>query len=60
MTTNDGYIETDEAGNVTVHAPTATAAASALTPGVETQAPEFIVYMHEGKPVLYQRYTEEV
>jgi hypothetical protein len=50
-------IVTDEEGNVTVHAPTATASGQALVPG--TEPPLYLVYEHEGKPVLYKLYSEE-
>lgn len=54
-------IERDDDGNVTIKPPTASANGGAIAPGVTLEAgpPEFIVYMHEGRPVLYQRYVEE-
>lgn len=54
---NGDGISTDEEGNVTVHAPTATAQSRALAPSSEP--PEYMVYEHDGKPVLYKRYVEE-
>ena len=53
-------ITRDAEGNVTVHAPTATASGGALVPGAVTEPPEYMVYEHEGRPVLYKRYVEEV
>lgn len=48
-------------GDVTLHPPTASATAEALPPGgVDEGAPEFILYMHQGRPVVYQRYMEDV
>jgi hypothetical protein len=50
-------ISTDLNGDVTISAPPAAAHGAGLAPGV-VEAPEFVVYMHEGRPVLYKRYEE--
>ena len=44
--------------DITLNPPPAAATAEALPPG-ENTAPEFILYMHEGRPTIYKRYEEE-
>jgi hypothetical protein len=60
----NGSVQTDEAGNVTISPPIATAASAGIAPGRGDDgggddAPEYVVYVHAGRPVLYQRYREE-
>ena len=49
-------------GDVTLTPPAAEARAKALPPGgtASDDAPEFIMYMHMGRPVVYQKYMEDV
>lgn len=47
-------------GDVVLMPPAASAHAEALPPGGSSDAPEFIMYMHEGRPVVYQKYMEDV
>ncbi len=46
-------------GDVTISPGPAGAQATALEPNVDEEAPQFILYMHQGRPVIYQRFDEE-
>lgn len=50
---------TNGTGDVTLTPPAAAADAEAFTPGGDDVAPEFILYMHNGEPVVYRRYEKE-
>lgn len=59
---SNGQVQTDDEGNVTISPPLATASSAGLEPGAAVaavEAPEYVVYVHAGKPVLYQLYREE-
>lgn len=50
-------------GDVTLYPPPAEASAEAIPPGGSSSgdgAPPFILFMHNGRPVVYQRYMEDV
>lgn len=48
-------------GDVVLSPPPAEATAKALPPGGSSDdAPNFIMYMHLGRPVVYQKYMEDV
>lgn len=44
--------------DIVLNPPPAAASAEALTPGSESDAPEFILFMHDGEPVVYKRYEK--
>lgn len=51
-------IQNGSNGDVTIMPDVARAKSIAPKPN-ETPAPEFIVYIHDGEPVLYKRYDKE-
>jgi hypothetical protein len=59
MTNDTDSIFTDSNGDVTITAPTAASNGAAAHPPGLVEVPEFVVYMHEGRPVLYKRYEEK-